>query len=77
MATDRQHFTLTRLLTPAETAAILGVSRRWIYKLVADGELPALRLGDSAGAPMRVRPDDLNAWLQHANESRELAGAQS
>jgi excisionase family DNA binding protein len=49
------------LLTPAQAAARLGVSRDHVYRMVAAGELPAVRLGSGAKAPIRIRPEDLEA----------------
>jgi excisionase family DNA binding protein len=73
MATETQHLIHTRLLTPTETAAILNCSRRWIYRLVAEGELPAVRLGDSARAPMRLRSRDLSAFLKETSQHPPVA----
>lgn len=47
------------LLTPAEAADRLRVSRSSIYRLVAAGTLPAVRVG----ASIRVRADDLDELL--------------
>jgi excisionase family DNA binding protein len=52
-----------RLLSTAEAAELLGISRRTVYRWIALGELPALRLGP-APALLRIRLSDLAARLQ-------------
>ena len=49
-----------RLLRPSEAAELLGICRAQIYRLIATGELPAVRLG-----PKCVRVDrlGLEKWL--------------
>ena len=46
-------------LRPTEVARACGVSRQTIYKLIADGELPSVRIGNS----VRVPADELHAYL--------------
>ena len=43
--------TTRRLLTPAEAAEELGVSRQFIYKLAAHGDISAVRLGGLVRIP--------------------------
>jgi excisionase family DNA binding protein len=50
------------LLTVAETAARLRVSRLTVYRRIAKGQIPALRIGDERG-PLRIPEDELSAWL--------------
>ena len=51
-------------LTPAEVLARLRVSVKTLYRLIGDGELPAVRVGRQ----WRVRPRDLETWLRdHQN----------
>lgn len=47
------------LLTVTEVAAELRVSTMTVYRLIAAGDLPALRVGRS----YRIRHDDLDAFL--------------
>lgn len=47
-------------LSPKEVAAILGVSRATIYRLIGDGELPALQIG----ASLRVPSHTLRQWIE-------------
>lgn len=50
------------LLTVADTAKRLNVSRRTVRRLIARGELRAVQLG-GRGAPVRIDPDELDRWL--------------
>ena len=48
------------LLTVAEVAAVLRVSRMTVYSWIRDGRLPASRL---AGTTLRVRARDFDQFL--------------
>ncbi|MBA2445292.1 MAG: helix-turn-helix domain-containing protein [Nocardioidaceae bacterium] len=48
------------LLTVAEVAAAMRVSKMTVYRLVHSGELPALRVGKS----FRVQQDAVNEYLR-------------
>lgn len=48
------------LLTVAEVADLFRVSSMTVYRLIRNGELPAVRVGRS----YRVREDDLQSYLQ-------------
>jgi excisionase family DNA binding protein len=50
------------LLTVADAARLLGVSTKQVRRLIARGELPALRLG-GPGSAIRIDPDELRQWL--------------
>jgi excisionase family DNA binding protein len=56
---------MTPLLTVAQAAEFLAVSRPTIYRLVRDHGLPVVRIT----ADMRFRPEDVEAWL----ESRKVS----
>ena len=47
-------------LTVAEVAARMRVSKMTVYRLVHNGDLPAVRLGRS----FRVTEDDVNEYLR-------------
>jgi excisionase family DNA binding protein len=47
-------------LTIAEVAARMRVSKMTVYRLVHNGELPAVRVGRS----FRVTEDDVNEYLR-------------
>jgi excisionase family DNA binding protein len=47
-------------LTAQEVAGLLGVSDKHIYEMVADGRLPAFRVGRS----IRLDPQDVADWLR-------------
>jgi excisionase family DNA binding protein len=50
-------------LTPNEVAAKLGQSRATVYRKIATGLLPAVRLGPSSRSPLRIVADELDEWL--------------
>ena len=47
-----------------QAAELLQVSARTIRRRVADGSLPAYRLGDAPSSRMRLRVDELLAWVE-------------
>jgi excisionase family DNA binding protein len=51
---------LTRLLTVAEVASVMRVSRMTVYRLIRRGQLKAIRVGRN----YRVRTDDLDEYLE-------------
>jgi excisionase family DNA binding protein len=55
-----------KVFTPDEVARLLRVSRMTVYRLVGDGHLRAYRVGRS----LRIRPDDLTAYLEAAATGR-------
>ncbi len=57
------------LLTPAQVANRLGVSRVTIYRRVWDGSLPALRVGETG--PLRFEPEAVERLLRPALETKE------
>jgi excisionase family DNA binding protein len=60
------------LLTIRETAALLKQSERSIRRKIADGSLPAFRLGD-ATEPLRVPVTELRAWLEQHRASPDVS----
>jgi excisionase family DNA binding protein len=56
--TQPQH-ARARFLTVAEVASVLRVSNMTVYRLIAAGELPAIRVGKS----YRLREDDVDKYL--------------
>ena len=50
------------LLTVADAAKRLNVSRPTIYRRISEGSLPALRIGPGTG-PLRIDPVELECWL--------------
>lgn len=57
---------LERLLTIAEVARLLGVSRWSVYELMRTRELVAIRVGERA----RFEPADVRAYLERHREGR-------
>jgi excisionase family DNA binding protein len=49
-----------KFLTIAEVASVMRVSKMTVYRLVHNGELPAVRVGRS----FRVSEDDVNDYLR-------------
>ena len=58
MAMDRD-FSGVRFLTVAEVATMMRVSKMTVYRLVHNGELPAVRVGRSFRVPERAVHDYL------------------
>ncbi|UGS38940.1 helix-turn-helix domain-containing protein [Capillimicrobium parvum] len=51
------------LLTIRQVAGRLGLSPLSVRRRISSGELPAIRLGDSDSAPLRVAREDLDAYV--------------
>jgi excisionase family DNA binding protein len=51
---------ISRLLTVAEVATVIRVSRMTVYRLIRRGQLKAIRVGRN----YRVREDDLELYLE-------------
>lgn len=49
-----------------EVAQTLRISRSRAYELVADGEVPSVRIGRS----LRVRRKELDRWLEDKSSTR-------
>jgi excisionase family DNA binding protein len=58
---------LARLLRGSEVAQILNISKALAYRLMADGEIPTVRLGRA----VRVRPEDLSQFLEDSVHPRD------
>jgi excisionase family DNA binding protein len=56
------------LLTVAEAAMLCGCSAPTIRRRIHEGELPAVQLG-GPGKALRVRRDELEAWLYREPQS--------
>ena len=54
------------LLTVSEVAKALKVNRNFVYKLIKDGELEAVRIGS-----IKVREDILNEYIKSQIVSSE------
>jgi excisionase family DNA binding protein len=52
------------LLTAREAAGILGVATGTLLDWFEAGRLPGFKLGDGAGAPVRFRASELEAWIE-------------
>ena len=56
------------LLKPMDAAKILNISRSTIYQLLQSGDIPVVRIKSS----VRIRPIDLNAYIEQNRNSRVL-----
>ena len=50
-----------QLYTPADVARMFKISRSQVYKLIDQGQIPAVRIGRS----IRIRPSDLQKFIQY------------
>jgi excisionase family DNA binding protein len=55
-------------LTVPEVARLLRCSPPTVYRRIASGEIPAVRLGTEFG-PLRIRRDELERWLYATSEN--------
>ena len=61
------HVTPPRLWTIPEVASYLGVHEHTVRRKIADGQLPAIKLGDEPRNAIRVSETALTQWLkEHA-----------
>ena len=51
-----------RLLTGAEVATILNVSKTFAYRMMREGQIPTVRLGNK-GKAVSVKPHDLLQYI--------------
>jgi excisionase family DNA binding protein len=59
MASNDRPLSEVRFLTVAEVATVMRVSKMTVYRLVHDGELPAVRVGRSFRVPEQAVRDYL------------------
>ena len=64
----RSHVPVEAYLTPSDVLDRLRVNARTLYRLMGEGNLPAVRIGRQ----WRVRPSDFDLWLQRQSS---VAGA--
>jgi excisionase family DNA binding protein len=57
------------LLRPHEAGDAIGVSRAKIYMLIASGDIPAIRVGNSLRVPVAA----LQAWIARQLEQHSAA----
>ena len=65
----RRPFVGDRLLTVGEVAATMRVSNMTVYRLIKNGDLPALRVGKN----YRIRESDVDVFL--LDRSVQVEGA--
>ena len=67
MATNDRPLSEVRFLTVAEVARVMRVSKMTVYRLVHNGELPAVRVGRSFRVPEQAVHDYLrDAYVETA-----------
>jgi excisionase family DNA binding protein len=59
MASNERPLSEVRFLTVAEVAAVMRVSKMTVYRLVHNGDLPAVRVGRSFRVPEQAVDDYL------------------
>jgi len=59
MATNERPLSEVRFLTVAEVATLMRVSKMTVYRLVHNGDLPAIRVGRSFRVPEQAVHDYL------------------
>jgi len=57
------------LLRPTEAAEVLGISRSKLYQMLAGGQLPVVRVGQSKRIPVR----GLERWIRKRLSAAETA----
>jgi excisionase family DNA binding protein len=60
------------LLSVRETAKLLGLSERQVWRKLSRGEIPAVQLG-GPGTAVRIDRDELVAWLRSSPEGDAAA----
>ena len=59
---------IPRLLSLRAVAELTTIPRSTLYTLVANGELPAVRIGDGNRRGIRIREDRLRQWIDERTE---------
>jgi excisionase family DNA binding protein len=54
------------LLKPAEVCELLGMSKSKIQRMIANGQLPVIRVGGNVRIPM----DQLRAWVREMSNTK-------
>jgi excisionase family DNA binding protein len=54
---------MVQLLTVRDVAQRLKVHERSVRRLIASGQLPAVKLGEGRTSPVRVDEAELRSWL--------------
>ena len=59
------------LLKPMEAAEILGIGRSRMYEMLAQGELPSIRIGRS----VRIPVDALQLWIREQETGARISNS--
>jgi prophage regulatory protein len=57
-----------KLLKPSEVAQVLGIGRSLSYELIAQGQIPSVRIGRC----IRVHLDSLDQWIKNRESKNKL-----
>ena len=61
---------IERFLSPQEVADAFQLGRSTVYRRVADGTIPSVRIGNGPRAPIRIDPRTLEERLSQTAPSR-------
>ncbi len=53
---------ISKLLRGEEVAEILNISKAFAYRLMAEGQIPTIKMGRA----VRVRPEELDRFIQES-----------
>jgi excisionase family DNA binding protein len=62
-----------RLLTTRETAEVLGISSRSVFRLMDAGRLTPVRLSGSPRGRLMFEPDEVGRLIEHSREPRQVS----
>jgi excisionase family DNA binding protein len=55
-------YMINKLLKGTEIAEVLNISKAYAYRLIAEGEIPSIRIRRT----VRVRPEDLEFFIERS-----------
>lgn len=61
-----------RLYSIPDVAAVLGVSRNYVYQRINSRELRVVELSNGSRPKQRVRQDDLDAFIDGRTHTRQV-----
>jgi excisionase family DNA binding protein len=64
----RHPVTAEEYVSVDEAARLLGVSKRTLWRRIAAGELPTVKLGPHKTSPVRIRRDVLTGYIEFMKE---------
>lgn len=64
---------MEKMLKGTEIALFLNISKAYAYRLIAEGQIPAVRFGRT----VRVRQIDLEQFIEHKLHTDEMGSTQN